>query len=507
MDPRELQAVLAWSALPHVGERTLLALMDHAREGRQGLADLWLAPPEDLRRLVSLDARAAALLETESEARWERAAEEAREITRRGVDVLVPSDAEYPPVLGNSPGRRWPLVFAYGALGLLEEPRVAFANSRTVTHASIAITDAIADALARRDVALVTSTHREAYQAAATAAKRHAAPTVMVLDRGIAEAFPAGLEREPVATARVWDTAFDPELQLLLAPCGWRERWNPRSGPRRDALLFSLADVVVAVDIREEGVMAAECRAAARHGKTVMALDRGPETPEGVKKLWEEVPSVVRLPWTGGERAALELLQRLPGGAPAEEGGRELSGWQREVGQFLARACAILERSRDRTIRGPRVVEAYPLGGAFVRTVRQWSAREEPDGKGPAWLLADLVSGSHSAQRPAQLLERLRAGGVLAALVPIAWLEQGSHAHERAAWLEQAALQLVARVPAPVAGDMQPVAVILLQRDCRPEEDAPVFSPEKDRMGRFHLRRYLQEVLAALSSRPDRSHH
>ncbi len=502
MDPQELQAVLAWSALPHVGERTLLALMDHAREGRQGLADLWLAAPEDLRRLVSLDARAVALLETEGEARWERAAEEARDITRRGVDVLVPSDAEYPAILAQSAHRRWPLVFAYGALGLFEEPRVAFANSRNASHAAIAITDAVADALARRDLALVTSTNREAYQAAATAAKRHAAPTVMVLDRGIAEAFPAGLEREPVATARVWDTAFDPELQLLLSPCGWRERWHPRSGPRRDGLLFTLADVVVAVDIREEGVMAAECREAARQGKTVVALDRGPETPEGVKKLWEEAPSVHRLTWGGGERTANEVLRYLPGGAPAEEGGRELSGWQREVGQFLARVCAILDREREGATRAPRVVEAYPLGGAFVRTVRQWSAREVTDGKGPAWLLADLVAGSHSAHRPAQLLERLRAGGILAALVPIAWLEQEGHARDRAAWLERAALRLVARVPGPVAGGTGPVAAVILQREGRPEGDAPVFSPDKDRMGRFYLRRYLQEILASLSTRP-----
>lgn len=503
MDPRELQAVLAWSSLPFVGERTLLALMDHAREGRQGLAELWTTPVEDLRRLVALHPKSAAALESGAEERWKKAGEQAREISARGIDPLVPSDPAYPAALtATGKERRWPLLFAYGALGLLDEPRVAIANSRGASHASIAITDGVADALARRDVALVTSTNREAYQAAATAAKRHAAPTVLVLDRSLSGAVEAGLDREPVATARVWDTAFDPDLQLLLSPYAWGEPWSPRSGPRRDALIFALADVVVAVDVRPGGVMAEECRKARERGKTVIALDRGDDTPEGTRSLWEEEPAAQRLAWAGAEGAAGEVLRHLPGQAMEAAAERDLAGWQREIGQFLARACSLIEAHGSPGRNPARKVEVFPTGSPLARIARQWSARDADDGRGPAWLLADLTTGNPGATRPAQLLSRVRPEGLLAAMVPSAWLQNPEHARARATWLEQGTLRLAARLPGAVSSRAAPAAVIVLQQGGTSRGEAPIFSPDREQVGQFHLRRYLQEILSALSASP-----
>src|SRR5438874_78541 len=126
--------------------------------------------------------------------------------------------------------------------------------------------DAAADALARRDVALATGVNREAYQAAAVAAKRHGGAAVMALDRGLLTLFPAGPEREPVPAARVWDETLDPATQILLSPFALRDQWTPRSGPRRDALLFELAAAVVAVDVRPGGNMERECRRAVERG-------------------------------------------------------------------------------------------------------------------------------------------------------------------------------------------------------------------------------------------------
>ncbi len=486
MSPREIQAVLAWSALPGVGERTLLALQDHARESRQGLADLWTTRLDDLARLVPLEPRTRSAMESGAAGRWRRAEEEARVVRDRGVDVLLRHDPHYPEAL--RAGRPRPVVFAYGALPLLEEPRVALVSSRTVTHAGLSALDALADALARRDVPLVTSTNRESYRAAAVAAKRHAGPTVFVVDRGLAEAFPTGFQREPVAPARVWDEALDPDLQLLLSPFGWTERWSPRAGPRRDSLIFDLADALVATEIRPGGNIERECRAALERGRTVLLLNLpGREPPPGLE-------GAERLSWRGGDATAEEVLGRLPTlRRAAAEPDRALP---REVAQFLARACEALDRRSLPPAQ--RVVGASPADGPLRTVAAAWGSRE--GGGPPAWLLADLAgSGPEEAGRVTRLLERVGPGGFLAALVPAGWLEDGAAASQRDAWLRHAALRVAVRLPRLPALPAGPAAVVVLERS-RTGGAAALFAPERAQMGRFHLRRYLQEVLASLAS-------
>ena len=106
--PNEIQAALAWYALPNVGERSFLALLDHAREGRRSLADLWSAPLGDLEGIVRLHPRARAALEMEREDRWELAGTEASRLCGWGVDLLLTGEPDYPAVLAEL-GRRWPI--------------------------------------------------------------------------------------------------------------------------------------------------------------------------------------------------------------------------------------------------------------------------------------------------------------------------------------------------------------------------------------------------------------
>lgn len=488
MTHRELQGILAWSGLPWVGERTLLGLLDHARESRRGLADLWDSPLEDLHALVPLHPKTRAALETQAADHWRRAGSEAETLQAWGVDLLLAGGPDYPRALDGF-RRKWPILYAYGALGLLEERRVALVNSRTVSNAALAATDALADALARRDVPLVTSTNREAYKASATAAKRHAGPSLMVLDRGIAEAFPTGIRRDPVAPARVWDESFDPDLQLLLTAMGWSRRWNQRSSAQRDALVIDLADIVVALDVRPGGNMERECIRAARAGKPVIAVvwDCG----DGPSADWEAEPKVRRTPWRGGDALAGELLALLPGEQPEAADERLRTGWLREVGHFLARACRELSGER------PGFVAAYPLEGVFASVAGGWSIGEE-SGTGSSWLLADLSSG-RSSGIAGQLLQRVALQGLLAAVVPTEWLDGDEHAEARKRWLRTAQLLLAVRLPRPVQErGGRSLAAIVLQREGPAERSVATFAPRQERMGRFHLRRYLHEVLRSL---------
>jgi hypothetical protein len=484
MTPRELQAILAWSALPWVGERTLLGLLDHAREARGTLADLWESPLADLHAVVPLHPKSRAALEEDAPEYWRRAGADAATIQNWGVDVLLAGQPEYPAALSDF-SRKWPLNFAYGALGLLEGPRVALVNSRTVSNRALAATDALADALARRDVTLVASINKESYIAAATAAKRHAGASIMVLDRGIAEAFPTGIKRDPVAPARVWDEDFDPDLQLLLSPLGWRQRWNRRSSAQRDALVVDLADVVIALDVRSGGNMERECLRAAKDGKPVLALEA-----DGIANSLVEA-GLPALRWTGGEDTANRVIQRLPALPPedAEEQGR--TGWLKEIAVFLARACCHLQREPHAP------AAAYPAEGVFAQVAAGWSRGAE-EGTGCGWLLADL-SESRSPGVAAQLLLRVSPGGLLAAVVPTEWLEAEEHALARERWLRESTLALTVRLPRPPRErGGRSLAAILLRRQGRAEEAVRAFAPEQERMGRFHLRRYLQEVVRAL---------
>ena len=503
MDLRESRAALAWLALPRVGERTLLALLDHAREARTSLFALWQSPPEDVAAIVPLHPRTLETLKGEPESAWNRAGEDLEAARSRGVEVLLAGAPDLPPAFREAEargGRRWPVIFAYGALGLLEEPRVAIVNSREVSPSGLIATDALADALARRDVPLVTSTNRESYRASATAAKRQAGPAVLVLDRGIAEAFPHGLDREPVASARVWDEAFDPDLQLLLSPFAWRDHWTARNGKRRDALLFDLAELVVAVDVRAGGYMEQECRRSLRRGKAVWALDRGEETEPGARALWEEAvadaPLARRLAWTGGEAAAREIAAFLPG-AGAETGANPArDGWLREVSQFVGRLAVGLKGRRGS-------IQGYPAGSSLARTAAMWGGSGADASTGAHVLLADLWSSEATPARLAQLLKRTAHEGVVAALVPAEWLDGAVHATGRGAWLDEAALRLTARLPGlpQVGTGGSGAAVVVLERSAKVARPVLTFAPDRPTMGRFHLRRYLTEVLAAVDLR------
>ena len=147
---------------------------------------------------------------------------------------------------------------------------------------------------------------------------------------------------------------------------------------------------------------------------------------------------------------------------------------------------------------------AFPASGALAQTAAAWSRRSSDASSGAEWMLADLVSeGSHSPGRIVSLLTRVARGGLLAAIVPAAWLQAPEFAAARGEWLERAALRIVVRLPEyPTGGDGARgagAAAVVLERDGRATTPPAVFAPQRERMGRFHLRRYLQEVLAALA--------
>jgi predicted Rossmann fold nucleotide-binding protein DprA/Smf involved in DNA uptake len=117
----------------------------------------------------------------------------------------------------------------------------------------------------------VAGHNRPVYQWALLAAKRTASQAVMVLDRGILTAFDAGLDRDPVAAARIWGYSFDTDHCTVLSPFRLRDAWVPANSVRRDEIVFALADTIIVMGIRPDGRIHRACLGALRRGQRVYA--------------------------------------------------------------------------------------------------------------------------------------------------------------------------------------------------------------------------------------------
>ncbi len=481
---------MAWAGVPWVGDRTLLELLRLKYETRRSLQELWSCPPEELRALIGLHPRAVATLEEGAAQLWTRAGRDAEELRAWGVTPLVLGEPPECPAFAASRTRprRWPVVFAYGAMELLEEPRALIVNSRDAGPDAIALTDALGDGLARRDRALCASSNREAYQAAAVAAKRHAGPAVLALDRGFADVFPEGPVRDPVQAARIWDVALDPDLQLVVSAFPWRQPGAPHNGQRRDALLFDLADVVVAVHIRSGGTMDEECRLAHRRGRTVFAVDRGEATPEAVRSLWEEGVAE-RLKPSSADALADAVATRMPAeqGSAGERADRL---HRRELLRVLPRLCSAAERPGGRR----RSVLCSPAGGELAAAASPWMGQDPIVGR-VRWVLADLSSHADPGPRLVELIDRLEPEGLLAALIPLQWLESPNDDSARAALMVRASPLILAATPTPARGNLPRQALILLRAGVPGARDAELLTCTRSSATPFQLRRFLQEVV------------
>ncbi|MER3559143.1 MAG: hypothetical protein C4336_06615, partial [Armatimonadota bacterium] len=113
----------------------------------------------------------------------------------------------------------------------------------------------------------LTSNTQPAYQRLLLCAMRADKPTVMVLDRGLLQAFGEDLRREPLATARIWQAEFNPNRSLAISPFRPRDGWVNANGKYRDRLIAYLADCPLIVEARPSGFMLALGKELLAHGR------------------------------------------------------------------------------------------------------------------------------------------------------------------------------------------------------------------------------------------------
>ena len=272
-----------------------------------GQVRAWALSPDSLQKDYKVHAEAARCLALQKDELLASSAEIADAVKKLGIKVITFADPDYPAPLKEYDSSPPPIVYAYGNMGLLRERRFAVVSSTTIGGRGIEVTRELAGMLSDEGLVAVTSHNTHPYQIVGLAARSRNAPLVMVLDRGILSAFPQGLGWEPVAQARIWNMRFDPERDLVLSAFRLYDPWIGANGRERDRMVFGLADIVVAVDVRPGGVMESECLRAHKLGREVYVYQQEGDAPAGNKNLVEKGCHPLKPEWAKSLLTTLDL--------------------------------------------------------------------------------------------------------------------------------------------------------------------------------------------------------
>lgn len=268
MDTTEL--ILLLMETPEIGEKTTLSVLRrNAQAGRSaddfmGLSQRDLAQEYGIRRSIAVQ-----ILDSGSNARIDSLALH-RVFMRAGVRVVTIMDATYPVRLLDRMQDPPPVLLAYGNHALLNDRLFAVANSNGAREEALLAGDRAAEAALKEGWSLATGHNRVAWQRPALVMRRNGGRVCYVLDRGMLPGFGGDLSRALFTAARIWGPAYDPSTDLTLSCFAPRAHGIAANNRRRDALIFALADIIMAGEIRTGGQMERECIAALRRGQRVL---------------------------------------------------------------------------------------------------------------------------------------------------------------------------------------------------------------------------------------------
>lgn len=268
-------------SVPHVGEKALARLLRLTAQQRMTPEMFLSMNRAEWQARCDLHPEAATALETQRDALAARSAEHARTLRTYGIQLLSVESATYPSRLIRNDDAPPPLVYVLGSLALLDWSYTAerftftIAVSNGATSETLDWLDKLASEFSAAGGVPITGHDRAPYQRLALAAQRRNAPTVYVLDRGLREALGPQFDRPAFAAARIRDVAFDTARDLAISPFRLDDHSIGANNRRRDSLVFALADVIVALDIRAGGAMVEGCLRAAKQGRPVYVANGG----------------------------------------------------------------------------------------------------------------------------------------------------------------------------------------------------------------------------------------
>jgi predicted Rossmann fold nucleotide-binding protein DprA/Smf involved in DNA uptake len=269
MDKEAVLYAVMLSELPQVGDKVAQHILARNRMRGHSLATFFRLPEAVLREEYELHAATIERLSAQRADHEVRCRWLVDQLVGAGGGVWMAEDAGYPQRVRTRLVPPPTVLYGSGAGEVLRAPTLAVLNSRTVSEHSVSASLAVVQAAAAQGFTLVGSGMKTAYRITAVASRAAAAARVVVLDRGIFATFGAQLDRDPFGFGPA-RSPLDAARTLVLSPFRLMDHASPRNGPRRDALVAALADVIVAVHARAGGEMERVCLEALDRGQSVL---------------------------------------------------------------------------------------------------------------------------------------------------------------------------------------------------------------------------------------------
>ena len=373
-----LADLIALSGVAGLGDDGLAHVWQNIRDAGSSVSDLYESKPEKLHAEYGVSLASAKYLR-EHARDLRRYGRDLLECSQRlGIVALVPGEKDYPTDIAPFYGAEPPIIYARGNLRLLGSARVAVVNSAEAPPEVLARTLAIATRLTEAGQTLLTGNQNPAYNLVGLAAKRAESNFILVLHHGLLTAMNGRPDREPVPLARHENETFDPKRTLVLSPFRLEGIWQKGNGVRRDRLLFALARTIVAVAVRENGVIEGLCREAMSGGRRVFVGHeaRYERHNSGNEPLIRSGAIPLVLDETGSN-CDLVLKANTPAVVESEPVQNDLER-RRAIGQFftppvVARFMwSFLEKIQGRRFHGQtRVIDPACGEGVFLRVAAQ----------------------------------------------------------------------------------------------------------------------------------------
>lgn len=289
VEPMQItQFLLLLHSIAGIGDKTLSHILRYMEQHRLSPKEVLGFPVRKWREELLVSGAACKILFETREALLEQSKQLESLRKRRDVYMLYQGSASYPAQLDQYEEVPPPIIYARGNLALLEENRsftftVVASNKPTPHHLDQLYTRT--KQLSQEGGTVVTGHDRLPYQRAALAAHSIARPILYVFDRGLREALGADFSITPFAAARIHEVEFNTEVDLGLSPFRLDDHALAFNLKRRDRLIFSLADLIIAQDVKSNGVMFGECRRALLQNRPVYVA---PDGRDGNGLLLEE---------------------------------------------------------------------------------------------------------------------------------------------------------------------------------------------------------------------------
>ncbi|MHB1710947.1 MAG: DNA-processing protein DprA [Acidimicrobiales bacterium] len=186
---------------------------------------------------------------------------------RAGVEILMPEDERYPPMLVDDPGAP-AVLFAHGNPSVLHgRARVAIVGTRSATPYGRQVASELGRDLSAAGVVVVSGLARgidgAAHAGALVPPARTSAAPVGVVGTGLDVVY-------PTSNAALWHHVVERGAVLSESPLGTPP--HPRVFPARNRIIAALSDVVVVVESHHRGGALYTAEAAARRGIPVAAV-------------------------------------------------------------------------------------------------------------------------------------------------------------------------------------------------------------------------------------------